>query len=162
MYTAIRDGDRVTIELCVNGSLVKVGDIIVYSTIATGMNSGYMWIGHRVIEKYSSSGTWFFKTKGDNCSEPDPWEVPEYWLLGKIVNVDHVRREYVPPETSAQTEHAQATYSNTSFPEGSQALLMIVGSLCLSAIMAAFDNLKRREQRAFSVNFTSHRNTYPF
>lgn len=146
MYPAIRDGDRVTIELCVDGSLVNVWDIIVYSTIATGMNPGYMWIGHRVIEKYSKSHIWFFKTKGDNCSEADPWEVPEYWLLGKTVNVGHVERAYVPPGTPSHREHAQATYSNTSFPEGSQALLMIVGSLCLGVIMAVFDNLKRGKQ----------------
>lgn len=92
MYPAIRDGDQVRVKICVNGSLIEVGDIIVYCTIAAiayvPRRSG-MWIGHRVIRKYRQDGEWYFETKGDNCPEPDPWEVPEHFLLGVVVQIIH-------------------------------------------------------------------------
>ncbi len=90
MVPALTDGDTVKVKLCVDGSSIHVGDIIVYCTIATmayNPNPDAMWIGHRVVEKYHKNGKWYFKTKGDNVSEPDPWEVPEHFLLGVVVGV---------------------------------------------------------------------------
>jgi len=146
MYPTISDGDRVRVQLCVNGSLINVGDIIVYSTIATGVNPGYMWIGHRVVEKYEKGNAWWFKTKGDNNPEPDSWEVPEYWLLGLVVSIDHAERSYVPSQTSSQSEQADTTYTETPFSGESQTLLLIVGSLVLGMTAVAFNKLRHRKQ----------------
>ncbi len=93
MYPAIRDGDQVKVKVCVDGDLMEVGDIIVYCSIAAGgraMYSGAMWIGHRITQKFWQDGKWYFQTKGDNCSEPDPWIVPEHFLLGKVVDIVHI------------------------------------------------------------------------
>jgi signal peptidase I len=90
MVPALTEGDTVKVKLGVDGSSIDVGDIIVYCTIATmayNPNPDAMWIGHRVVEKYQRNGKWYFKTKGDNVPEPDPWEVPEHFLLGVVVGV---------------------------------------------------------------------------
>ena len=81
MYPTIGEGDRVKIRFCVNGTLINVDDIIAYSTIVTDVDTGSMWICHRVIEKYRKSDTWFFKTKGDNLPEADFYEVLPSSLL---------------------------------------------------------------------------------
>lgn len=104
MYPAIRDGDTVKVKLRVNGSSVKVGDIIVYCTIAAiayNPRPKAMFIGHRVIRKYVKDGTWHFKTKGDNSAEADPWEVPQHFLLGVVVDVVHTNRQ-TEPSTAPQ------------------------------------------------------------
>jgi len=80
MVPALADGDTLKVKLYVDGSLINVGDIIVYCTIATmayDPNPDAMWIGHLVFEKYQKDGEWYFKTKGDNVPEADPWEVPD-------------------------------------------------------------------------------------
>lgn len=90
MVPALAEGDTVKVEVCVDGSLINIGDIIVYCTIATmayNPNPNAMWIGHRVVRKYQRDGKWYFKTKGDNVPEPDPWEVPEHFLLGVVVGM---------------------------------------------------------------------------
>ena len=90
MAPAINEGD--TVKVCVDGGKIEVGDIIVYCTIAAMAympQPNGMWIGHRVIKKYQEDGKWYFRTKGDNCPEPDPWEVPEHFLLGIVVEIAH-------------------------------------------------------------------------
>lgn len=109
MYPTIRDGDTVKVKICVNGSLIKSGDIIVYCTIAThNSNPNAMWIAHRVIEKYQKDRTWCFKTKGDNNPTLDPWEVPEYYLLGVVVEIIHVERSLASTQTPAVPATARA------------------------------------------------------
>jgi len=59
MVPALTDGDTVKVKLCVDGSSIHVGDIIVYCTVATmayNPNPDAMWIGHRVVEKYHKNG----------------------------------------------------------------------------------------------------------
>ena len=147
MDPTINDGDNVKVQFYTNGNSIDVGDIIVYHAWTIGVFTKYMWVGHRVIEKYRQGDIWYFRTKGDNCPEPDYWEVPEYAILGKIVNIDHTECPNVPTETSSQTERRQATYPNTSLPQGSETFLLIIGSFCLGVILAVFDNMKRRKQK---------------
>lgn len=105
MYPTIKEGDQIKVKMCTNGRLINVGDIIVYCTIAANLDLDYMWIGHRVIEKYQKDGHSWFRTRGDNNAEPDPWEVPEYFLLGIVVEITH---------TSASTTQANAQPVDTS------------------------------------------------
>lgn len=147
MYPTIKAGDNVKVQFYTNGSVIDVGDIIVYHAWTIGVYIKCMWIGHRVIEKYKEGDTWYFRTKGDNCPDPDNWEVPEYAMLGKIVSIEHTERSYVPTKTSSQTERAQTAHPGISLPEGSETFLLIAGSFCLGAILAMFDNLKRRKQK---------------
>lgn len=91
MYPTIENGDRVTVKLGVSASLISEGDIIVYGTIVAlsyNPNPDSMFIGHRVIEKYEDRGTLYFKTQGDNCPEPDPYTVPDYFVVGIVVNIN--------------------------------------------------------------------------
>lgn len=55
------------------------GDIIVYYR-------GSDRIVHRAIDKKFENGTWYFQTKGDNNSSPDPW-FSEKLLVGKVMGV---------------------------------------------------------------------------
>jgi len=103
MPPTILDGDTVTVRFCNDGAAIKAGpinssnpgDIIVYGVIAAMAyipEPNCMWICHRAVSKYYRDGTWYFKTQGDDCSEPDKWEVPEYYILGVVVQITHNRR----------------------------------------------------------------------
>jgi len=96
----IYPGDEVKVKLLANGTSIKTGlknssnsgDLIVYGVIAALAyipQPSRMFICHRVIEKYVKDGVWFFRTMGDNNPEPDPWEVPPYWVLGVVVQITH-------------------------------------------------------------------------
>jgi len=145
MYPTMEEGDRLTIQLCADGSLINVGDIIAYSTIATGRFFDYMWIGHRVVDKYVKDGDWYFKTKGDNNSEADSWEVPEYWLLGIVVNIEHTETSNVSTDTTSQTDLSQTTSSTPSFVVGTQTWLIIFGNIVLGTTIA-ISHLRRKRQ----------------
>lgn len=135
MYPTIKEGDRLTIQLCTDGSLINVGDIIAYSTIATGASLDYMWIGHRVVDKYMKDGNWYFETKGDNNPEADPWEVPEYWLLGIVVNIEHTESSNVPTDTTSQMDNSRTKYPK---PVGTKTLLIVFSGAVLGVILAVF------------------------
>lgn len=100
MIPTIYPGDKVKVKLRANGTSIKTGlknssnsgDLIVYGVIAALVyipQPSRMFICHRVIEKYVKDGVWFFRTMGDNNPEPDPWEVPQYWVLGVVVQITH-------------------------------------------------------------------------
>lgn len=147
MYPTIEEGDNVKVQFYTNGYSIDVGDIIVYNSWMIGMPINCMWIGHRVIGKHKEGDTWYFRTKGDNCPEADGWEVPERAVLGKIISIEHTERSTVPTKTSSQTGSPYATYPNISLPHESETFLLIIGSFCLGAVIAVFDNLKHRRQK---------------
>lgn len=100
MFPTILEGDTVKVKLCTDGDLIKAGhlnsshpgDIIVYcvgAAIAYIPQPTSMWICHRVVYKYFKDGELCFTTQGDNNPEPDPWEVPEHYLLGVVVDIIH-------------------------------------------------------------------------
>ena len=70
-------GDVVLIKKC-KGNDVNVGDIIEYQM------DGYTVI-HRIIEKYQTKGRFYFRTKGDNNSQPDTNMVTEDQIIGKVI-----------------------------------------------------------------------------
>jgi len=145
MYPTIAEGDRVKIRFCVNGTLINVDDIIAYSTIVAGVDTGYMLICHRVIEKYRKGDTWFFKTKGDNCPEADFYEVPEYWLFGVVVSIEQTERSDVHAKTSSQTEPSQTEYSTPLFIQEPQTVLLTAGILGIATSIAILSS--RRSKR---------------
>lgn len=139
MAPAITEGDMVKVKVCVDGSKIEVGDIIVYCTIAAMAympKPNGMWIGHRVIKKYQEDGKWYFKTKGDNCSEPDPWKVPEYFLLGVVVDVVHANVQTI---SSASNDSS----SEIMYLAGEFLLGLLIG------ILLGF--IKARSQRGSSL-----------
>jgi len=97
MASAICTGDTVRVKICTNGSLIKTGsqtsegpgDIIVYCAAAAMPQPPSMFMCGRAISKRFEDGHWYFKTKMDNNTEADAWEVPEYDLLGVVVEVIH-------------------------------------------------------------------------
>jgi len=60
------------------------GDIIVFYN-PRGNKDPNDLIVHRAVDKISRNGTWYFKTQGDANPGPDPKEVPEDYLVGKVV-----------------------------------------------------------------------------
>jgi len=46
-------------------------------------------IVHRAVEKFQRDGKWYFETQGDykgqNVYNPDDWDVPEDYVVGKVV-----------------------------------------------------------------------------
>ena len=136
MYPTILNGDHVEVQLKVEGGSINIGDILVYSTIAThvyAMYTRYMWIGHRVIEKYTKDGVWCFRTKGDNCAEPDSWEVPEYWLLGVVVSINHTEYSQEPEESPTRTDQPYTQQPSTP-PLQELETLIFIGEAILMLI----------------------------
>lgn len=70
-------GDVVLIKKC-NANDVNVGDIIEYQM------EDYT-IVHRIVEKYKSKGSFYFRTKGDSNAQPDTRIVTEEQLIGKVI-----------------------------------------------------------------------------
>lgn len=162
MYPTIVDGDRITVRLCTNGSLINVGDIIVYGSIAAmayNPNPKCIFIGHRVTARYEKGDTWYFKTKGDNNTDPDPWEVPDYWLLGVVTSIDHTGKPYVPAEPSTQTDYASTYPDYSMLIESCEVLLLIavgfaLGKVCTRAAYSrkSRDNNNIHVTRADEMN----------
>jgi signal peptidase len=63
------------------------GDIIVFFNPRKGFRDPNDLIVHRAVDKFydEGEGKWYFKTQGDANSGPDPREVPEDYLVGKVV-----------------------------------------------------------------------------
>lgn len=140
MTPTIYPGDRVRVKLRLNETSTKVGfwngsnpgDIIVYGTIAALAyipKPSCMWICHRVIEKYERDGKWFFRTMGDNNPEPDPWEVPHYWVLGLVVEINH--RNYSTSEPSDYSYKAP----NQSILSSDVTDLQLIGELAIGIFL---------------------------
>jgi signal peptidase len=64
---------------------IKAGDIIAFNVPSPYDKVAPSPTVHRVVEKDSENGKIYFKTKGDNNSDEDPWNVPAESLLGKYV-----------------------------------------------------------------------------
>jgi len=159
MHPTIMNGDRVQVKICDDGDLIKIGDIIVYGSIAAlayNPNLTSMWIAHSVIEKYQKNGTWYFRTKGDNNTHIDPWEVPEHWLTGIVVRVEHVS-QYL--DTSTQTKPIVSP--KNPFPEQWGILIPIIGGVCLYATMTSIR--KQREVNIYTCrNCTNWETQYKY
>lgn len=98
MAPTISRGQTVKVKIGYNGTIIKAGlqnssnpgDLLVYGSIAATSyipQPNAMWICHRVVDKYTKNGSWYFRTKGDNNSQIDPWEVPGHFVLGVVVEI---------------------------------------------------------------------------
>jgi signal peptidase len=61
------------------------GDIIVFYNPRKGFRDPNDLIVHRAINKTFRDEKWYFKTQGDANSFPDNWDVPEDFVIGKVV-----------------------------------------------------------------------------
>ena len=78
MLPTLKDGETYNIELLEN-TTIQIGDIIVYCI-------DNLIICHRVINILSSKNNHtFYKTKGDNCTDPDPYAINSDMVIGKIL-----------------------------------------------------------------------------
>ncbi len=86
MVPTLQVGDLLVLQGSVNASKInadpETGDIIVFRN---PRNPSGISIVHRAIYKTYREGLCFFKTKGDNNLGPDPWEVPENYVIGRVV-----------------------------------------------------------------------------
>lgn len=85
MIPTLQHGDLLLVK-GVNAREIKAepapeGDIIVFYRPVPPQDP----IVHRAIDKRLENGIWYFKTKGDNNPGPDGWEVPEDYVIGKVV-----------------------------------------------------------------------------
>ncbi|MFX1236231.1 MAG: signal peptidase I [Promethearchaeota archaeon] len=82
MEPTISKGDLLFVQ-GVDGDDIENGTIIVFW--AQWSSSPADPVVHRVINKYNSSGIWYFITKGDANLYPDPAPVSEHDVLGVVV-----------------------------------------------------------------------------
>jgi len=91
MTPIINKGDILFVQgrdpsLIQNGSAVeKDGDIIVFNAYGLWSSAPLDPIVHRVIEKWYDNGTWYFRTKGDANSLPDPVKISEDKVIGVVI-----------------------------------------------------------------------------
>jgi len=64
---------------------IEVGDIIAFNVPSPYDSVAPSPTVHRVVEKCNENGKIYFKTRGDNNSDGDPWNVPAENLLGKYM-----------------------------------------------------------------------------
>ncbi len=93
MIPTLQVGDLIIVQGVPNASNVEVdlkdapepGDIIVFYNPHKGYKDPNDLIVHRAINKTSKEGKLYFKTQGDANSCPDNWDVPEDFVVGKVV-----------------------------------------------------------------------------
>jgi signal peptidase len=91
MRPTINEGDILFVQgrdpsLIQNGSAVeKDGDIIVFNAYGLWLSAPKDPIVHRVIGKWYENGTWYFQTKGDANSLPDPVPITEDRVIGVVI-----------------------------------------------------------------------------
>jgi len=85
MVPTLKTGDLIVVQGGFNVSDIvaeyDTGDIIVFYS----PYSPSELIVHRAVEKHSSNGELFLKTRGDNNPSTDSWEVFDSHLVGKVV-----------------------------------------------------------------------------
>lgn len=86
MRPTLNIGDLLIIEGGLSAEDVHVGpedgDIIIFRD---PKNPSGIPIVHRAIDKFQEREMWYFRTKGDNNSNPDSWRVPEDYLIGRVI-----------------------------------------------------------------------------
>ncbi|MCW3981984.1 MAG: signal peptidase I [Candidatus Bathyarchaeota archaeon] len=101
MVPTLQVGDMIVVQGGFAGCEINVGrylsaspgDVIVFHTHLPGgpnlrpWTSGDELIVHRAVEKNQVGEKWEFKTWGDNNGQMDSWDVPEAYVVGKVVGV---------------------------------------------------------------------------
>ena len=92
MIPTLQVGDLIIVQGVPNASNIEAaskdapnpGDIIVFYE-PKGYKDPNDLIVHRAVDEILRNGTWYFKTQGDANPGPDPKEVPEDYVVGKVV-----------------------------------------------------------------------------
>jgi len=71
-------GDYIFVKGLTQANVIEIGNIIVFARIPGD------YIVHRVIDIITREDSIFFITKGDNNPGPDPWQVSEFDVMGKV------------------------------------------------------------------------------
>jgi signal peptidase len=101
MVPTLQVGDMIVVQGGFAGCDINVGrylsaspgDVIVFHTHLPGGPNLRPWttgdelIVHRAVEKNQVGDKWSFKTWGDNNGQMDSWDVPEEYIVGKVVGV---------------------------------------------------------------------------
>lgn len=78
MFSTMKEGELYNIDI-ENNKVLNIGDIIVYV-------KNEMVICHRIIDIIrTKNNSIFYVTKGDNCTEPDPYAITLDKVIGKII-----------------------------------------------------------------------------
>ncbi len=90
MEPTLRVGDLIVVQGSnpdeINAAAAPQGDIIVFYR-PKGRRDPNDLIVHRAIDKFSRGDILYFKTKGDANLGPDNWEVPQDYLIGRVVSL---------------------------------------------------------------------------
>jgi signal peptidase len=90
MKPTLKVGDLIVVQGSnpaeINAAQAPEGDIIVFYR-PKGWRDPDDLIVHRAIDKFSRENITYFKTKGDANFGPDNWEVPQDYLIGKVVSL---------------------------------------------------------------------------
>lgn len=82
MHPTLKSGDLLKAS-AYDSTLPQVGDVIIFT--APGINSPVV---HRII--HCKNGK--YRTRGDNCSHIDPWQIEKEMIIGKITRTLRGRR----------------------------------------------------------------------
>ncbi|MBS7609597.1 signal peptidase I [Candidatus Bathyarchaeota archaeon] len=83
MSPTLNIGDLIFVK-GVDAEQIHVGDIIVFNVPSPFDRTTPSPIVHRVVEILTENGAIYFRTKGDNESEMDPWIVPSGNVVGIV------------------------------------------------------------------------------
>ncbi|MGB9963319.1 signal peptidase I (plasmid) [Halobacterium sp. MBLA0001] len=82
MEPALETGDVVIVQAVAPGA-IEVGDVITYQR-PPDADGGPNRVSHRVIDVHEADGELTYQTKGDANDAPDPYQVHESDLTGRI------------------------------------------------------------------------------
>ena len=90
MEPTLKVGDLIVVQGLnpdeINAANAPEGDIIVFYNPRYARDPNQL-IVHRAIDKVSRENVLYFKTQGDANFGPDNWEVPQDYLIGKVVSL---------------------------------------------------------------------------
>jgi len=93
MIPTLQVGDLIIVQGVPNASNINAapkdasepGDIIVFYNPQKGFRDPNDLIVHRAIDMFQDDGKWYFETQGDANPSQDAWEVPEDYVVGRVV-----------------------------------------------------------------------------
>lgn len=152
MSPTLWQGDIVLVEEVANaGDIVadpENGDIMAFYNPSYPDNLDYTVI-HRAVDKTYSGGKWYFTTKGDYNSSPDPWSIPENLIIGKVVRRIPLLG-YVISYPHFNYPYYYNPYAQTTTAARLSLLKTAVDSLGETSIQLSYSSLEKR----FDLNVT--------
>lgn len=91
MQPVLNSGDLIFVRK-VPVESIEVGDVIAFNVPSPYDKLAASPTVHRVVEKWSENGESYFKTRGDNNSGADSWNIPAENVIGEYT---HVKIPYI-------------------------------------------------------------------